>query len=328
MRNIAVIGAGMAGCTLARRLVDGGLDVHVFDKGRAAGGRMATRRGEGMQFDHGAQFVTARGAALMAQLEDLQRAGVVAPWVQAFPGHGGTSRWVGVPGMNALAPRLLWGAEVHLQTAVTGIGRDRFGWWLATEAGRRPECFDAVLLTVPAPQALSLLERVADVDTQPLTGPIREIRYAPCWALMLSFAERVDAPDTLRFDDGGMLAWAARDSSKPQRDAAGECWIVHADPGWSQENVELSAEQAEALMIDAFAAAVGTLPAPAFRRAHRWRYARVLQPIGVDCLWDPLNGLGYASDGCLGERIEDAFESASALAGRVLAVGVRGTAPP
>lgn len=311
----------MAGCTLARRLVDGGLDVHVFDKGRAAGGRMATRRSDGVQFDHGAQFMTARGSALMVQLEDLQRVGVVAPWEPASPGDTETRRWVGVPGMNALAPRLLWGAEVQLQTAVTGIGRDRFGWWLATDAGRRSECFDAVLLTVPAPQALSLLEQVADVDAQPLTGPIREIRYAPCWALMLSFAECVEAPDTLRFDGGGVLAWAARDSSKPQRDASVECWIVHADPDWSQVNVELPAEQAEALMTDAFAAAVGTLPAPAFRRAHRWRYARVIRPIGVDCLWDPLNGLGYASDGCLGERIEDAFESAAALAGRVLAVG-------
>ena len=321
MRNIAVIGAGMAGCTLARRLVDGGLDVHVFDKGRAAGGRMATRRSNGVQFDHGAQFITARGSALIALLADLQRAGVLAPWESASSGSTETRRWVGVPGMNALAPRLLWGAEVHLQAAITGIGRDRFGWWLDTEAGRRPECFDAVLLTVPAPQALPLLERIPDVDTQPLTGPIREIRYAPCWALMLSFAERVDAADTLRFDDGGVLAWSARDSSKPQRDASGECWIVHADPDWSQANVELSAEQAEALMIDAFAATVGTLPAPAFRRAHRWRYARVLRPIGSDCLWDPFNGLGYASDGCLGERIEDAFESAVALADRVLAVG-------
>lgn len=321
MRNIAVIGAGMAGCTLARRLVDGGLDVHVFDKGRAAGGRMATRRSGGVQFDHGAQFMTARGPALMTQLEKLQRAGVVAPWGQASPGDAETGRWVGVPGMNALAPRLLWGAEVHLQTAVTGIGRDRFGWWLATDAGQRPECFDAVLLTVPAPQALSLLERVADVDTQSLTGSIREIRYAPCWALMLSFAERVDAPDTLRFDSGGVLAWAARDSSKPQRDASGECWIVHADPDWSQVNVELLAEQVEALMIDAFAAVVGALPTPVFRRVHRWRFARVMRPIGVDCLWDPLNRLGYASDGCLGERIEDAFESALALADRVLAAG-------
>lgn len=312
----------MAGCTLARRLVDGGLAVHVFDKGRAAGGRMATRRSDGVQFDHGAQFMTARGPALMAQLDDLQRAGVVAPWLPALSGNAETGRWVGVPGMNALAPRLLWGAEVHLQAAVTDIGRDRFGWWLATDAGRRPECFDALLLTVPGPQALSLLERVADVDTQPLVGPVREVRYAPCWTLMLSFAERVDAPDALRFDGDGVLAWAARDSSKPQRDASGECWVVHADPGWSQVNVELSAEQAEGLMIDAFAVAVGTLPAPAFKRVHRWRYARVLRPIGVDCLWDPHGGLGYASDGCLGERIEDAFESAVALADRVLAVGV------
>jgi renalase len=107
----------------------------------------------------------------MAQLADLQRAGVVAPWVQAFPGMDDTVRWVGVPGMNALAPRMLWGAEVHLQTAVTGIGRDRFGWWLETEAGSPAGVFRcSAAHGAGAAGAFAVLERVADVDTQPLPG--------------------------------------------------------------------------------------------------------------------------------------------------------------
>ena len=80
MRDIAVVGAGMAGCTLARRLVDAGLNVQVFDKGRAAGGRLATRRADRFQFDHGVQYMTVRGAAMAAQLADWRRAGVAAAW--------------------------------------------------------------------------------------------------------------------------------------------------------------------------------------------------------------------------------------------------------
>ncbi|MFW5743027.1 MAG: NAD(P)-binding protein [Spirochaetota bacterium] len=39
-----MVGAGIAGLTAARRLVDASRDVTVLDKGRGVGGRMATRR--------------------------------------------------------------------------------------------------------------------------------------------------------------------------------------------------------------------------------------------------------------------------------------------
>ena len=316
MHNIAVIGAGMAGCTLARRLIDAGRSVQVFDKGRAAGGRMATRAAGRLRFDHGAQFMSVRGDALQGRLADWQRAGVIAQWPAAA--IDGDPRWVGVPGMNALAPRLLWGAEIRSQIAITGMGADRLGWWLAGEAGMLADCFDAVLVTLPAPQAAGLFERCAGMDIKPFIDAMQDIRYAPCWTLMLSFAERIEADDCLRFDAGGALNWAARDSSKPQRDPAQECWVVHADAQWSQDNLERSPEEIEALLFEAFAAATGCTAAPLHRCAHRWRYARVIRPLGRPCLWDADSKLGYASDGCMGERIEDAFDSANALADRVL----------
>ncbi len=316
MNDIAIIGAGMAGCTLARRLLDAGMNVSVFDKGRAAGGRMATRVSASLRFDHGARFMTARGPALTGQLADWQRAGVIAPWTAA--GSGSVVRWVGVPGMNALAPRLLWGAEVHLQTAITGMGVDEFGWWLASEDGRLPDCFDAVLVTVPAPQAVALFSRCAEPDLRSLTCELERIRYSPCWTLMLSFAERLVAADCLRLQSGSILGWAARDSGKPQRDASNECWVLHATPEWSQRHLGLVPEQVEHRLLEAFRSEVGPVPAPLHQRAHRWRHARVVEPLGRDCLWLAEHALGYASDGCLGEHLEDAFDSANALATRLL----------
>ena len=54
--DVAVVGAGMAGLSAARALVDAGRSVVVFDKGRGIGGRMATRRLGAAVFDHGAQY--------------------------------------------------------------------------------------------------------------------------------------------------------------------------------------------------------------------------------------------------------------------------------
>lgn len=316
MQNVAVIGAGMAGCTLARRLLDAGCAVHVFDKGRAAGGRMATRAEGPLRFDHGAQFMSARSAQLQARMDEWRRAGAVARWPEAECDE--RMRWVGVPGMNALAPRMLWGAELMLQTTVGAIGSDRLGWWLSAESGRSPVCFDAVLVTVPAPQAHVLFDRCSGADAASFATAMRRIRYAPCWTLMAAFSDRLDAPDCMRFPPGGALHWAARNSAKPQRDGSVDCWVVHAGADWSERHVELSAEDVKARLCSALADALGTRATPLFAKSHRWRYARVVQALGEPCLWDAGIRLGYASDGCLGERIEDAFASANALADRLL----------
>ena len=59
-RDIAIVGAGIAGLAAGRVLHDAGHRVQVFDKSRSTGGRLCTRRGEGWQADHGAQYFTAR----------------------------------------------------------------------------------------------------------------------------------------------------------------------------------------------------------------------------------------------------------------------------
>jgi predicted NAD/FAD-dependent oxidoreductase len=53
--TVLIIGAGMTGLTAARRLSDHGVESVLLDKGRAVGGRMATRRIGEARFDHGAQ---------------------------------------------------------------------------------------------------------------------------------------------------------------------------------------------------------------------------------------------------------------------------------
>lgn len=52
--DIAVIGAGPAGLACADRLLEHGLQVQIFDKGRQPGGRVASRERLGFRFEHGA----------------------------------------------------------------------------------------------------------------------------------------------------------------------------------------------------------------------------------------------------------------------------------
>jgi glycine/D-amino acid oxidase-like deaminating enzyme len=207
MQRIAVIGAGMAGLACARRLADAGRSPAVFDKGRGIGGRLATRReAAGLQFDHGAQYVTARGEGFGSVLRRMQDAGAAAPWANG----SGRPHVVGTPGMTALAKHLGRGLDLHLGTEVSGLRREDGAWTL--QVGGEPRRFDRVVLTAPAPQAAALLG--AD---HPLADALAQVRLDPCLTLMAAMDPAAPRPFVTRADADDPLAWIAHDSSKPGR---------------------------------------------------------------------------------------------------------------
>jgi predicted NAD/FAD-dependent oxidoreductase len=314
IRSVAIIGAGLAGLACARTLAAHELPARLFDKGRAPGGRMATRRaeqdGRAFSFDHGAQYLTARGAAFGAMLD--------AAGARDWPSAG---RRVGVPRMSAIPRALAEGLDLTLAREVVAIQGEPGAWRLRHRLPARPGKpadpapveagpFEAVLLCLPAPQAQALLAAPAPHLAALLDG----VRMAPCWTLMVAFATRLDLPDWLR-PAGGAIGWAARDSSKPGRDGGGECWVVQAGPDWSRAHLELTAAEAQAALLAEFATlAGGALPPPLHAEAHRWRHALVESPLGAPCLWDPAFRLGAAGDWCIAARAEAAVDSGAALA--------------
>lgn len=311
--TVAIVGAGLAGIACAKSLAAHGVATRLFDKGRTPGGRLATRRveaaGRTLSFDHGAQYLTARHPLFRAALEASQ----ARPWPDE-------ARRVGVPRMSAIPRALAEGLDITLSREVVGIAGTAEGWRLhhvpaqpRGAAGAEPAedgPFDAVVLAMPAPQAGALLAQPAPH----LKRVLDMVRMAPCWTLMAAFPERLNLPDTLR-PQGGPIGWAARDSSKPGRDAAAECWVVQAGPEWSRAHLEVPPAVAAPALLDAFAAlAGGTLPAPIHAAAHRWRYALVETALGAPCLWDPDRGLGACGDWCIGARAEAAVDSGAAMA--------------
>ncbi|WP_270939203.1 NAD(P)-binding protein, partial [Falsiroseomonas oryzae] len=154
VRSVAIVGAGLAGLACAKTLAAHGLSARLFDKGRAAGGRMATRRveaaGRTLDFDHGAQYLTARHALFRATLE----ASHARPWPDE-------SRRVGVPRMSTIPRALAEGLDLTVAREVTEIAGGPGAWSLRHVPGQRGRAgdapaedgpFDAVVLAVPAPQ--------------------------------------------------------------------------------------------------------------------------------------------------------------------------------
>ena len=90
--KIAIIGAGLAGLTLAHRLV-ARHDITVFEKARGPGGRMSTRRADPYAFDHGAQYFTAETDRFRSLLKPLRETGLIAPWPKTVALANGARMW-------------------------------------------------------------------------------------------------------------------------------------------------------------------------------------------------------------------------------------------
>jgi renalase len=303
--HVAIIGAGMAGLAAARLLDEAGVACTIFDKSRGVGGRMSTRRVDGLQFDHGAQYFTARNDRFARLVEGWRSAASVAEWL---PGT-----FVGTPGMTGPARRMAESLEVNLACEITRLRRGRDGWSLFAGdnlvAFPRNGAFDTVILALPAPQIASILESCA------VTFPeLARVRYAPCWALMLAYAQRSGLSWTHRRADGDDLAWIARDATKPGRPSESETFVVHAGADWSNRNLELSREEAAADLLALFRRQTGVAGEPFFAAAHRWRFALVQETAGAPFLWDDTARIGACGDWCLGPRVEAAFESGEAMA--------------
>lgn len=301
--TIAIIGAGMAGTAAARRLHGLGHSVHVFDKGRGPGGRLATRRideGAGMvRLDHGAGFAKARRPAFAAFLREAAEVGAAAPWVTAQ----GETVMAGVPGMNELARYGLGDVPVSFGTRVAVLEREGQGWQLHFEDDRAPFKATTVLITVPAPQAVPLLAS----HRPDWAGEAAKVSYAPVWAGLMTFPPGTQFPlppgDALREAD---LAWWSAEASKPGRDGLAGL-VMHATEGWSraflEEDADTIAAHFSGLVTQRFA-----LPAPATVSAHRWRYARVENPREAGRA-DPSLGLVLAGDWLADGTLEGAYES-------------------
>lgn len=319
-----MIGAGIAGLAAARTLKDQGFAVRVLERGRGVGGRAAHRQTQGHHFDHGAQYFTARDPRFARCVEAWLSAGVVAPWkgriVALGKGEGASTvapleRYVGVPGMNVMAKRLARGVEVTTDCAVTALSRNAGTWVIKTNAGSLGP-FDAVILAMPPEQA-------AQIDAPgALLDAAKRFESLPCWCAMAAF----DAPLPLDFDgafvNSAEINWAARDSSKPGR-PKGERWVIHASAKWSAGCLDESPGDIARALLGHLFHAFGLSPLePKLLAGHRWSFARPARDSEVDCVWMTEHSVALCGDWCRNGRVEGAYLSGVATAGRVVDAAV------
>ncbi|MBI1339333.1 NAD(P)-binding protein [bacterium] len=337
VRSIAIIGAGVAGLACAQRLTSARVSVRVFDKGRSPGGRVSTRRvnlPSGVaQFDHGAQYVTARDPDFTSLISAMIDRQAVAEWSPPGAASGAEPAWVGSPSMSAFPKALAAGLDIECAARVASIDRRADGWTLSVEradqriAAEGP--FSDIVLAAPPEQTLALLG-----DAAPdLAGLAATARMAPCWAVLAGFtaqrsADAATAPSPPRPDgysraptNGSPIAWLAHDSGKharPSGPTALDCWVIHASAEWSRLHLVEDAAKIGETLLEAARAFMPHTDPPTYLAAHRWRYARVEHPVGQSFGWSPDRRIGSCGDWWIGPRVEAAWLSGRRLAEAML----------
>ena len=350
-KSIGIIGAGIAGLSCAKTLEQAGYHVEIFDKGRNLSGRMATRRNNLSEFDHGAQYFTVKnpdfrqevdrwiGADVaklwspkMAVLDNLKEKEISAKtnqfssWINTGIGklkslktsifstsNTGTSveRFVGVPKMTTPATFISRGLSVKKETTIESIFIRPQSYPRWSLKSKEIGLIEGNFNIIIAAIPAPQAAELFKEISPKLTEISQSVKMTGSWAVMLNFEEKVNLNFDSAFINGGPLRWIARNNSKPERGVT-EAWVLHATSEWSESRLDISREEATELLINEFVALGGSLPKQS--QAHLWRYAEAAQPLHTTFAWDAENNLGICSDWLNSGRVEGAWLSGKRLA--------------
>lgn len=304
----------------ARILRRAGCYVEVFEQSKVVGGRLGTARLGVVPFDHGTQYLTARGDRFRAFIKELEGTGYVERWRPKMANggnfadadqsqHSGAAWYVGVPGMHSIVRPLAESVRMHFERRAHTIERVDKGWYIWFDDETRAGPYAAVAIAVPAPAASLLLGRLDE-----LAEPLSRVRMNSSWALMVRLDQKVFPDQDVFSDMSQIIRWVSRNNSKPGRTLPGEHIVIHAAQSWSRETEDL---EPEAVAEELWAEVCQNLSLPPVRPkqmvAHLWRHGLVDASLGETYLFSQEHMVGVAGDWCVGRLAEHAFESGNRL---------------
>ena len=353
MFDVAIIGAGLAGLTCAQQLHQAGYSVVVVDKSRGVGGRMATRRLHDTRADHGVRYLEPQGKLLQPLIEILVQRGILQAWTDTIyelkptklesgvtshshpspltPHPSQLTRYVAPAGMTAVAKFLATNLEIWLNRRVESITpTEKQTWHLtldSTDEMPKELTARAVVVAIPAPQALMLLEPLVQTNLPPaFLDSLRCVEFDPCLSVMAGYSAvgeihqlPLPAWKACTISNDTDLAWIGLDSSK-RSDAQIPIFVLQSTAEFAKlyldtEDLKPAGQQ---LLSRAAQLLLPWLDRPDWFQVHRWRYAFPSRPLNQDCLdtTTPLP-LVCCGDWCGGNLIESAMNSGLAAAAKI-----------
>lgn len=324
MLKIGIIGAGLAGITAANKLKKYA-DITIFEKSRGVGGRIATRRANPYNFDHGAQFFTIRTSQFKSFCQPLIDQDIIKCWngnfveiennkiTQRRKWDENNPHYVGVPNMNAIGKYLSQGLNIQLETKVHSINKINNKWHLYGVDTQPLGSYDWIIITAPAAQTLDLISHESEFHNK-----VKPVKMQGCFSLMLGFEKPLSLEFNTALVRNADISWISVNSSKPDRNTSFSL-LIHSTNKWADKHIDDDRQEVLNYLRDHTSNIIGRdLSVADHQDIHGWRYANIAKQSGEDFLIDPEKNLGICGDWFIQGRIESAFISSFKMADMIL----------
>jgi renalase len=301
MKDVAIVGAGLAGLVCAQRLRQHGYSVVVVEKSRGLGGRLATRRLPESWADHGVRGLEMQGDLTRSLIQILGQRGVLRAWQE---------KYVSPVGITAVAKFLATDLDILRGKRVEAIAHTDQSWSLALDSGESVVA-KAIVVAIPAPQALLLLEPLG----LPFLAALRSVMFAPCITAIATFRSPATNSPWTMYPDEAAIDWISLENTKAI-DASHPVLVVQSSAEFAANYLE--AEDLQSVgqqLLDRAAPFLPPLGDRDLLQVHRWRYAFAQRSLPEFCL--QAGSLVCAGDWCGGNRVEDALRSGWAAAAAI-----------
>ena len=314
--DLIILGSGIAGLAAARLAEKDDKSVLVVDKGQRLGGRVSTRRKNGFLFNHGAQFVTAKGNEFASLLADARKAGSLKDW---RIGPAKTVQ-IGTPSMRDLPQFMARGTEIRQQIEVTRVAHigPHIGFFDDASLIARGR---QAIISAPAPQTARLLANIYP----DLAATAELAKYDPCWTIMLGLEADIkpvgrlqDQFFPIRNEAAGVSLAVPENMRIADKLALNNptpaALTIQASGRWSQQYRDEDRQTVIAQLCAIWEKISGQpLPPILDASAHRWLYAKVTEVANEKA---PRHSgdkkMAIAGDWLGGPRVEQAFDSGTA----------------
>ncbi|MEU6155946.1 FAD-dependent oxidoreductase [Actinosynnema sp. NPDC047251] len=303
-----MVGAGIAGVACARALAVAGVTVRVLERAHVCGGRMATKRYGGRHADIGAGYFTASSPRFSEVAERWREAGLARPWTSTMAVHSpsgwstttGPQRWAAPGGLRSLVEDLADGLDVRTGHLVEWV-----------DAGPRVDGVpaDAVVLAMPGPQAVRLVDPGLSQTTQAAMGHA----WLPSMVATLRFDERAWDFAGAFVNEHPVLTTLFDDGSR--RGDGAPVLVAHTTSEFADQFVADAGAAADD--IESAVRELLGLPAALSVDVHRWTFARPAEPGAARFHYGP-ERVGIAGDAWGHPKVETAWLSGTLLAEAIL----------
>ena len=324
MKNVAVIGAGITGITLAN-LLQKKVNLTVFEKSRGVGGRMATRRATPYQFNHGAQYFKIENKEFKDFLQPLMLNKIIKP-LEANQIEILNKK---VIKSTKICNKKYFTAESKMNSVVKNLVNNNFSikllckiektikendkWFIIDSNQVSYGPYDWLFITIPPNQAIEIL-----YNNFKFLDIIKKLKMRSCFSLMLGFDKIKEFNfDTALFLDADVQWLSIRKKIIDNKEYNN--LLINSSYNFAEKNVNGSKDKISDYLIKQVSDILKCeLNNYKHKALHFWKYAMSEKNNNLGSLLDEDLKVIVCGDWCMNGKVEGGFLSAKNAASKLL----------